>query len=393
MPILTLMINLALALLFFPQNVLAIDCDVKTYFEAQKTNLPPDQARITLPDGTSFINPYADQNANERDIPSRIETTNSNAPLSPLKMSDMPRTPDDAKKIFDDVKASLISEIKGQSQSLSSKQTLMIERLKNLKFVVNDDCSDLASNTTAAQVVKLCFRALRLPTASLVATLGHELGHSLDLCNAGCPYHRKTNPRQALGPLIRADRKSEETQTYFRLADKYPMSTHMIQDTNSTSIDTDINTLLSNGSLVSVDQGIPLSENPLTKTYQCLESKFNYKKLPRSQNEVCEGSYFSEAGAQIWGARALANHLEKNPPQTELEKLAIFASAETSALISKGQSSKSNDFNAIYMSDPKIQKALNCTPRPHQNCMNLFDLNTSHPPPAPNSSRHAERIR
>ncbi|MCC6137203.1 MAG: hypothetical protein IT287_01105, partial [Bdellovibrionaceae bacterium] len=130
--------------------------------------------------------------------------------------------------------------------------------------------------------------------------------------------------------------------------------------------------LLRNGSLKKVDGGISLDQNPLVPSYNCLSVHQKYKPLPREQAKVCEGTQFTEAGAQIWGARITARYIEKNPPNNSLQALGLFAAGGLDTLMGKGPSQKVKDFNSMFLSEPAIQQALGCSPNAQQNCMSLF---------------------
>ncbi|MCC6138486.1 MAG: hypothetical protein IT287_07620, partial [Bdellovibrionaceae bacterium] len=125
-------------------------CDVKTLFEQHKDQLPSDKARIETGDG-SFLNPFftGEMSPQDYDLPKRSFKPGEVIPTGPQTLTSLPRTPQNTQALFKSLQEAMIQEIKGTSVEITESQKLMIERVKNLKLKLTDDCSALATNTTA----------------------------------------------------------------------------------------------------------------------------------------------------------------------------------------------------------------------------------------------------
>ncbi len=356
-------------------------CDVEQILRAHQNSLGTTQARIPLSDGSSFINPFysGTRTDNDYDLPimgvigSDEDQGISQQPQQEVQTPlTIPRTSQQADRLFNETRDLMIAQISGQSDIPGEQQSLMIERLRQLKLNINDNCNVLAFNSLPAQVISMCDRTLRLPTLSLVSILAHEIGHSIDLCNLGCPRYHRNQTRTPMAEHLRTQSPNQDAKNFFSQVDQFQGSTSLILKNPPPGVEQQMNLLVERGVYRLAEQGIALENNPARQAYRCLsQAGSHYRPLPSDQAGVCQGSDFSEASAQIWSARAVADYIKAHPPQNLNDRLGLFAAAELDIMTSKG-SRKITDYNQIFLSEPSIRRMFNCEPQPQQNCMERF---------------------
>lgn len=289
------------------------------------------------------------------------------------------RTNEDVQTLMNNVRENLINDIvRGRPESTwSAQQSLMIRRIRNLKVRVTD-CEGSGANYSMGQYIDLCRSSLSIPLPALVMLIGHEIGHSVDLCHLSAPYYAVdfSRPLEQYLPASTSSNESvflDDLRLKLRQA-RAAGGDHLILTSRSSSVEsTFFNNLRAQGLMTPIDQGIENWQNPAWRTYACLEGQ-GYPTF-RNEEGRCNAS---EAGAQVWGARALALHLSRNPaPVSDI--IASFACMGDIQLQKDLVTGKERDFNQIYMSEPVIQYSLFCQAQPNQTCMSHF----GHQPQAP----------
>lgn len=328
--------------------------------------------------------------------------------VTPPEKQKPPRSDREITDLFKEVKALALNEIlQGRAKSeLQGSQLVMYERIERLTMRLDSCGGEHGSgeppgrNSLLTHVIILCQSARVMPTLALVQLLGHEIGHSNDLCNLGGSFYRRKNQTSPLENLVsipsaprssptnteksvkKNSRESSAEQPFspdeFRRNLREVSSGDYMIDTSfhgTTEAMGFIQQLSRQGHLEKLDDGVPIERNPLAPTYRCLTQRDErrYKPLASTHDQVMNARYaYSEPGAQIWGARLLARYLEKHPSQ-ESDALGVFANVTIHSNPAKGASEKESDLNHIYFSEPEIQKALNCKPSASQNCMSYFN--------------------
>lgn len=356
---------LALLIFSFGLNAQATErtpCNLRALVAASSEQLPQSSKVIRTSDGRGYVNPALP--------PMRLSFGDEQSRRAQLMSSIRPRTQAEIEVIFNEIRNSLIQEISGglPENQQSPQQRLMIERVRVLR-VLKEDCEGQGSNTMAESIVRICISAHRTPIAALVSLIGHEIGHSIDLCNLSGTFHRCVNhgtrmdlASGATGPAAESLRRASSNR-----------ATHMLLTSREDEpLSAPVRRLVAGGHLEVLDRGVPLENNPALATYRCLENSNGYAEMPPDGDRTCSNvRQYSEAGAQIWGARALARYVERNPNLSRADLLGAFDGVYP--LRAKGFSEKEKDAQSIYMSEPALQRALNCEPAPEQNCMSFFN--------------------
>ncbi len=341
-------------------------CNLRALVAASYEHLPQDKQVIRTSDGRGYVNPA---------LPplnlSYIEEQRRRAKaMEPV----VPRTQAEIEAVFEEVRNSLIQEISGgrPTEQQSPQQRLMIERVRALR-VLKENCEGQGTNTMAESIVRICSSAHRTPITALVSLIGHEIGHSIDLCNLSGTFHRCVNHGTRMDLASRATGPAAQT---LRQASGNRATHLLLTSREDEPLNGPVRRLVEGGHLEVMDRGIPLEHNPALATYRCLENSNGYEVMPPNGDRNCSNVRpYSEAGAQIWGARALARYVEKNPNLSRADLLGTFDGVYP--LRAKGVSEKEKDAQSIYLSEPALQRALNCEPAPEQNCMSFFNPSRS----------------
>ncbi len=288
--------------------------------------MPPDKEVIEPVRGQGgFINPFYTGPSSNPDGVMEMASARKARLLTGVQ----PRPLEEGQQIVEEIRESMIREISGSGQ-LSPHQALMVQRIRDLRITISNCAGAEGSNDSTTYEIRLCQNALKMPKLALVSLVGHEIGHSLDLC--GLESHRYHNH-----------------DTGVRFLDTTPV------DKTNAEI---------------TDRGIPLAENPLVSTYSCLNQNNNYyRPLPERHEQICGETLYTESGAQIWAARATAQFVKAHPPSRE-EAIGLFANSMTG--MTKGTTNKEHDIDTIYFSEPEIRNMFGCSAKPTQNCLSNF---------------------
>lgn len=345
----------------------ASECSVRDVLNQNLNSFPVDQQIIEPVKGQGgFLNPFYKEpptppsnEITERPVQRRARLLNGVTERSETETT----------QIIQEVKDLLLREIAGSNVNQSPAQQLMLKRIQDLQVTLQD-CNDVEGrNSHAIYEVKLCKNARKMPKLALVSLVAHELGHSIDLCNLGGQRYERPHSHTNLSlPGNIEDENLREFVTEVKeSSNPFLLDSPMARTPDSLRQFTQL--IEANG-FRKVDEGLPLSSNPLIHPFACLAREYKtYKNIPETREELCRGSHHTEAGAQIWAARITGNYMAATSPTIE-EKLGLFANSVGS--LSKGPAGKEVDMNAIYFSDPNIQRAFGCTPSPQQQCMNEF---------------------
>lgn len=347
------------------------------------------------------------------------------------------------KALVEETKNLMLSEIdQGKPYlSLSSEQRALYDRIRLIRFVpptepgVMDSPSCLGGPNAFYQPGKhefiICPSMANFPDASLVKTIAHEMGHSIDPCGCRHSVHRVDS--QAL---------REE-----RMQGGHPMgmvpSGDFIERQAFDPISKKI--LIAKGYLEEVSPAISPDRYPQEKTLSCLKESMGLKVMteeillleaqesdrlrrskesdaPRTpieqirkkiqengpadcQYSVALGSpEIREAMADAWGSKVLGRYFEKNPPRNEQERLAPFAVYYPS--ICGEQDPPSIDLqrahpygreraDMIILTDHRVRKAYGCPAQGQQrDCLRFMGtLKTPEVPGADLSSEEAPKPR
>jgi hypothetical protein len=332
--------------------------------------LPTDQPFIVVPGGGAVVNPYFA----EPDRPSDADSESTPARRTRLLAGAPQRTQQEVVALFEESRAAMILEITAgrPDAQLSDTQKIMVERIRTIKIEFTDGPGATAKYITTTHRIFLRRETLSTPKLALIGLFAHEMGHSIDICSLGTAfYSRGSNPSTNLGTgvadveLARSLNESSAVGTEYFIDKGYQDNPEHLAA---------LQRLTRQGYFTRLNTGVPLRQNPARATYQCLQDRSQYSPLPATVPEICAGTSFNEAGAQIWGARILANYLKNAPPLSVQEKLGLFALGQISANPQKGEAeSKEKDYNEIFLSEPATQRALGCTPVPGKNCMSAFN--------------------
>lgn len=345
----------------------ASECSVRNVLNQNLNSLPTDQQIIEPIKGQGgFLNPFY----KEPPTPPSNEITERPVERRARLLSAVTERPEaETNQIIQEVKDLLLQEIAGSNVAQSPAQQLMLKRIQDLQVTLQD-CNDVEGrNSHAIYEVKLCKNARKMPKLALVSLVAHELAHSIDLCNLGGQRYQRPHSHTNLS--IPTDIEDEGLRGF--VTEVRESSNPFLLDSPMARTPENLRRftqLIEENGFKKVDEGVPLSSNPLIHPFACLAREFkNYKKIPETREELCRGSHHTEAGAQIWAARITGNYIATTSPTNE-EKLGLFANSMGS--LNKAPSGKEIDMNAIYFSDPNIQRAFGCTPSPQQQCLNEF---------------------
>lgn len=343
-------------------SLLGPHCTERDIFRQYKRYFPEDKEMVTLPDGGGMINPFfINQTSNGEMIVERQTTRRARLLKDVSAISEA-----DALKIIDKVILIFIQEIAGSTPEnrLNSSQKLMIKRIQllNFEFVARNNAE--ASHSTSHLSISIVNSALKSPRLAFVALIAHEIGHALDLCHLSANLLQRHNP---IDPSILLDDKS--LKELVSSASGFGLDAQARKDPIVSQL---IDSLIQNKSLQVVEQGIPLESNPALAVYNCLsqnsEPRSRYPILDK--NLVCQGSDFTETGAQIWAARITAKYLQLNEPASRLDALGLFAYSLPS-FVKDTPDIKELDMDKIYLAQESMQEIFGCRSQ-NVSCMSLF---------------------
>ena len=285
--------------------------------------------------------------------------------------------------IFDRTRESLIADISGgaAASSLNPEQALIVARLRSVEFKVIECSADRAatnpgaSNKSLQNRIVICSHTRTAPEIALVAALGHELGHSIDLVNLGCRTFRpRPGNKSRLENYFAGAEQNPPMQAFRKQLEEISDAGRSFNECAFRSAEDreKIEQLLRNGRIEMVDAGIAIERNPIRAAFQCVTSNFGGSSLPESQEAAIKGGYFQfgEKSAQIWGARAVGLYAQANPILAAKDALGLMQFVQFQKDLSvKGPSEKERELNEIYFAEPALQRALRCQPSEKQNCM------------------------
>jgi hypothetical protein len=367
----TLLICGFIAVTLTARNALADPtCTVRSVYETNRNMLPTDQPFIVVPGGGAVVNPYFA----EPDSPSDADSESVPARRTRLLAGAPQRTQQEVQALFEESRAAMILEITAgrPDAQLSDTQKIMAERIRTIKIEFADGPGSAAGYATTSHRIVLRSKTLSTPKLALIGLFAHEMGHSVDICSLGTSfYSRGSNRSINLGAgVVDADlathlNDSSAANTEYLIDKSYQDHPEYLAA---------LQRLTRQGYFTRLNTGVTLRQNPARATYQCLQNRSQYRPLPATQQEVCSNTAFNETGAQIWGARILANYLKNAPPLSVQEKLGLFALAQMSTNQQKTEAvGKEKDYNEIFLSEPATQRALGCTPVPGKICMTAFN--------------------
>ncbi len=311
-------------------------------------------------------------------------------------------------RVFGEAKASLIRSIsKGRDVAkLSEFEKNLIGRLETIKLRHGDDpkvntnahCKNNSRNGfySLDHTINICPMYYAASQAELVSLMGHELGHSIDPCRATLNVY-----------------KSKEE---YLVADELPLLTGAIHirgmDRKDHPLYTVDECLVKKMGIREITaDDIELAAN-VEARYDQLALGFDNKTLKArrrsiakemQEKAVCEGtglmrSQINESMSDVFGSIALEAYLQKNPPQTDIDKAVIFGSPclyhedldyaldqhfeDKRSASSHGHPSSMERATKIIIQTPSLAKAFNCRRNPQYMCFDSYlnaSANTSAP--------------
>jgi hypothetical protein len=289
-----------------------------------------------------------------------------------------PRTEKATRELFDSIRENLVKTV-DRSNLPEEDKKIIIRRFKlvNLEFA---DCprgdSSPGSMKTINLTMSLCKQTSQAPLMALVALIGHELGHTVDMENLGCPLvqiKKNTNLVDHLPPTLIQDQQiklhlddiARRTDRLFNLC--------AVRQPERDSFAA----LVEKGVLTVVDNGVPPIRNPTRNTFICLNNHSSNvglaKRGPPPDNQAAaeaERMSFGESSAQMWGALAVSNYVsaEKSLTNRDILEMSYYSQVYQPGSI-KSNMGKERDLNEIYFSSAAIQDRLQCQPIEGQRCI------------------------
>jgi len=359
-----------------------VPCTLKDLFGRNERQFGSSDRFTSLNDGTQLKNPFYKVDS--------VESNNSRATVNHAPAPGLiSRSSEQILEVAEKARRILLEEVSGgkQAASLTDEQQLMNNRLRAVKVKIVP-CTmhrmTPGAHVLTGDTIEVCKQAaIATPELALLALFAHEFGHSLDPCTLANSAYENPNPRVVLAPAFEYSfRQSfegspvDEGELHDRLLDlKKPGIARILiargsQDPHTTAA---FGKMLASGRLKRVDAGIGVGLQVTAPVLACLHGKNAYPAAPTSTATACDGSGFSEEGAQIWGARVVAKSLEKSGPLPAMQMLGLFAHSQFNMSQNANEfTPKSRDFEAIYLSEPSLQRAFRCQPTAQQICMQQF---------------------
>jgi hypothetical protein len=320
------------------------------------------------------------------------------------------------KKLFELAKTYLIDEIKQRTPNKADVETL-VKKLEGVKYSGFDpgasSCQQSQLNAFYKPVessVTLCGDYSTASDGALIATLGHELGHSIDPCNcAGSSIHIKKSQVEIdqiksegkLESLSREDWEVLDMRPTDPSAPLYGISDLLTPRAREA--------LKLNGIIEENTSGID-GPYPFATTYRCLSSRHKFadaseispkaifnRRLKRGDRSlgdkavsplftnpslreclVKERSEMGEAMSDVFGAKVLGRYM-LDQPNRKFSDLAQSAPIYFKALCLKEDNSvsgvhpySSERLEKIILAEPLVQKAFGCKETKDSFCLKKF---------------------
>lgn len=263
-----------------------------------------------------------------------------------------------------EVRALFLAEIQSASISQEHKD-LLSKRLMTLKIETrscekNKDISK-ATYYSLWHTIKICDYMIKYPEFGLVVLLAHEMGHSMDLCYIhGAFFENKQGGKiPKFNPAV-DDGWEDFLKIIYESKSKYFTVGDFLDRDRGKEI---FEKLISEKKIVQVDKGIPIKDSPLTESYRCLSKGGSYPPLKENQTELCQGSKYSEAGAQIWSAKVSAAYLKaKYFRMNRVDLTSMFSLMKIPTKQGRLQSprGKEKDFNEIFLPQSIFRSSFEC---------------------------------
>jgi hypothetical protein len=363
-----------------------VPCTLKDLFGRNERQFGSSDRFISLNDGTQLINPFYQVASVGSVLPNNARSPVNHAPEPELAL----RSIEQILAVAEKARRILLEEVSGGklAASFTEEQQLMINRLRAVKVKVVPCAIQRmapAAHVLTGDTIEVCKQAATAtPELALLALFAHEFGHSLDPCTLANSAYENPNPRVVLAPAFEYFYRQsfegmpvDEGELHDRLLDlKKPGIARILIARGHQAPHTKaaFGKMLASGRLKRIDSGIGVGLQVTAPVLACLHGKNGYPAAPTSLATACDGSEFSEVGAQIWGARVVAKSLEKSGPLPAMQMLGLFAHSQFNMSQKANQfTQKSRDFEAIYLSEPGVQRAFRCEPTEQQICMKQFN--------------------
>jgi hypothetical protein len=298
----------------------------------------------------------------------------------------------EVKKLFESVQKNLVDSIlNGRKQSnISPAELSMIQRIQSTRFELQNSattaCAGVSPNAfyePKNHSVSLCPQTFLVSESALVFTLGHELGHAIDVCRLRLDLvkNSKSDYSMDMSPVTIGDKKKETEAFKVESKAVKPHETPYKELLSCFHRERFIEA----HTMDEVDQWSKqrarLEVQDLS-TEDKVKPENSFTALATKQTKIIDdysscfsfssGRYARELSADIWGARALGAHWKKNKP-VDVGELGSTFPMFLKTLCSKfvpapsGAASPTHPdsrlrINRIVLADKQIQEALGCQP-------------------------------
>lgn len=271
--------------------------------------------------------------------------------------------------LFEEVRALFLSEI--ASLNLESKpKELLRKRLLTIQFKTRN-CSGSGSARASyfrnQHKIEICEASLNLPEAAQVVLLSHEMGHSMDLCSIGSGFYEVFPGAKQIvfKPTLDHD-TAISVDEVMRPETKFLVDSALLANPRGKEI---LDALIASSKIKKVESGILEDKNPIKNVYRCLAASSGYPALP-ARAEVCNGTAFTEAGAQIWATKVTARYINAN--LFHLTGADLYGMFSNVNIVRKAgnqdPSGKEKDYNEMFLKEKSIRSAFACADPPLNSC-------------------------
>ncbi len=213
---------------------------------------------------------------------SRYEGVNSVYSVEPAKKNSSPlRSQERQLRLFNYAKSKMRDMIlKGRGEDkITAEEKSLLQRIETIELSFNEDllkasCLEELPNAAYLPVshqIILCPGILDYPDAMLIATLGHEINHSIDSCNMRHDLYKidKNKLRQFLESKIDTSSPMQQ-KSYLRLSEVIKADVKFITRADLLFNEEDLKSLKADGTLLISNARLAKDQHPLHSLRACL---------------------------------------------------------------------------------------------------------------------------